>query len=37
LNRPIGHIPRVELIVGDAAEEILAYIEKNKHLVVAGV
>jgi hypothetical protein len=35
LNRPIGHIPRVELIVGDATEAIPAYIEVNKHLVVA--
>jgi hypothetical protein len=35
LNRPIGHIPRVELEVGDATETIPAYVEQNKHLVVA--
>lgn len=35
LNRPIGHIPRVELVVGDATNTIPEYIENNKHLVVA--
>ena len=35
LNRPIGHIPRVELEVGDATQTIPAYVEQNKHLVVA--
>jgi Macrocin-O-methyltransferase (TylF) len=35
LNRPIGHVPRVELVAGDATETIPAYIEQNKHLVVA--
>lgn len=35
LNRPIGHIPRVELIAGDATETIPAYLSENKHTVVA--
>jgi hypothetical protein len=35
LNRPIGHIPRSELVKGDVTETIPAYIERNPHLVVA--
>ena len=35
LNRPIGHIGRVELVAGDALETIPAYVEENAHLVVA--
>jgi Macrocin-O-methyltransferase (TylF) len=35
LNRPIGHIPRVELVKGDASATIPAYVTKNQHLVVA--
>jgi hypothetical protein len=35
LNRPIGHIPRVEMVEGDAAKTIPAYVAKNRHLVVA--
>ena len=35
LNRPIGHIPRVELEVGDATESIARYVRDNPHLVVA--
>jgi len=35
LNRPIGHIPRVELVVGDAVQTIPEYVHKNPHLVVA--
>jgi hypothetical protein len=35
LNRPIGHIPRIELIVGDAVASIPNFIEVNPHLVVA--
>ncbi len=35
LNRPIGHIPRVELVVGDAIQTIPKYVEDNPHLVVA--
>jgi hypothetical protein len=35
LNRPIGHIPRIELVKGDASKTIPKYIEDNRHLVVA--
>jgi hypothetical protein len=35
LNRPIGHIPRVELVKGDANLTIPKYVEENRHLVVA--
>ncbi len=35
LNRPIGHIDKVELIKGDAAETIPAYVRDAGHLVVA--
>jgi hypothetical protein len=34
-NRHIGHIPRVELVVGDAMKTIPEYLQKNPHLVVA--
>ena len=34
LNRPLGHIERVELVKGDAQETIPAYLEENKHTVV---
>lgn len=35
INRPLGHIPRVELVVGDAAETIPKYVQSNQHLVIA--
>lgn len=35
LNRPLGHIERVELVKGDAQHTIPAYLEDNKHAVVA--
>ena len=35
LNRPIGHIPRVELVKGDAVQSIPAFVAENSHLVVA--
>ena len=35
LNRPVGHISRVELVVGDAVQTIPAYVQSNQHLVVA--
>lgn len=35
INRPIGHIERVQLVVGDATETIPRYLEKNQHLVIA--
>jgi len=35
LNRPIGHIPRVELEVGDVLETIPIYLKENKQLVIS--
>lgn len=35
LNRHVGHIPRVELVVGDAMQTIPDYANRNRHLVVA--
>jgi len=35
LNRPIGHVPRIELVKGDASKTIPVYVEENRHLVVA--
>lgn len=35
VNRPLGHIERVELVKGDAQQTIPAYLEDNKHTVVA--
>lgn len=34
-NRAVGHIPRVELVKGDACETIPAYVQANPHLIVA--
>jgi len=34
-NRPIGHIERVELVQGDALQTIPAYLDANKHAVIA--
>lgn len=34
-NRPIGHIPRVELIKGDATKTIPKFVQENKHLIVS--
>jgi cephalosporin hydroxylase len=35
MNRAVGHIPRLELVKGDACETIPAYVASNPHLVVA--
>jgi len=35
MNRPISHIPKVELVKGDIIETADAFLEKNPHLVVA--
>jgi hypothetical protein len=35
LGRPISHIPRVELVVGDALQTMPEYVEQNQHLLVA--
>jgi hypothetical protein len=34
-NRQVSHIPKVELVKGDAKKTIPSYIEKNPHLVVS--
>ena len=34
-NRPLGHIPKVELVVGDASQTIPRYIEEHPHLLVS--
>jgi len=34
-NRTIGHLPKVEIVVGDACETIPKYIEGNQHLLVS--
>src|SRR5438105_341583 len=35
LGRPINHIPRVELVVGDALQTMPEYVDQNQHLLVA--
>jgi hypothetical protein len=35
LARPLGHIPRVQLVPGNAIETIPRYVAENRHLVVA--
>jgi hypothetical protein len=35
MNRPIGHIPKIDLVKGDATATIPKYVENNPHLVVA--
>jgi len=37
LNRAVGHIPRVELVKGDANLTIRQYVRDNPHLVVAAL
>ncbi len=34
-NRPLGHIPKVELVKGDACETIPAYLQEHPHLLVS--
>lgn len=34
-NRPLAHIPKVELIKGDATKTIPLYIEDNPHLIIS--
>ena len=33
--RPLGHIPKIELVKGDAMQTIPEYVERNPHLVVS--
>lgn len=35
MNRPISHIPKVELVCGDIVDTGPAYIDQNPHLVVS--
>ncbi len=35
LARPLGHIPRIELVPGDATKTVPQYVADNPHLVVA--
>ncbi len=35
LGRPLGHIPKIELVKGDAMKTIPEFIENNRHLMVA--
>jgi hypothetical protein len=35
LNRPVGHIPRIELVKGDASQTVPEYVKANQHLVVS--
>ena len=35
LNRPLNHIPKVELVQGDIAQTAPAYLRENPHLVVS--
>lgn len=34
-NRGLGHIPKVELVVGDVRETMPRYLEENPHILVA--
>ena len=36
-NRPIGHIPKIELVQGDACESIPDYLDKNPHLLISMI
>lgn len=35
MNRPLGHIPKVELVRGDIAKTAPEYLKQNRHLVVS--
>lgn len=35
LNRPLGHIPKIEIIAGDACETIPKYVNDNPHLLIS--
>jgi hypothetical protein len=35
VNRPLSHIPKVELVAGDLISTAPAYVEQNPHLIVA--
>jgi macrocin-O-methyltransferase TylF-like protien len=35
INRPLGHVERIELVKGNAQQTVPAYVEANKHTVVS--
>jgi hypothetical protein len=35
LNRPLGHVGKVQLVKGDATQTIPAFVESNPHLIVS--
>jgi hypothetical protein len=35
MNRPVGHIPKIELVKGDLVETLPQYLKDNPHLVVS--
>ncbi len=35
MNRPVGHIPKIELVKGDIKETMPQYLQANPHLVVS--
>lgn len=35
MYRPLGHIPKIDLVKGDALQTIPEYLERNSHLVVS--
>jgi Macrocin-O-methyltransferase (TylF) len=36
-NRPLGHIPKIELVAGNACEAIPRYVERSPHLLLSLV
>jgi len=34
-NRPLGHLPKIELVAGNACETITAYVESHPHLLIS--
>ena len=34
-NRPLGHIPKIELVAGDACQTIPAYLRDHPHLLIS--
>jgi hypothetical protein len=34
-NRPLGHIPKIELVQGDSCDTIPQYLEQNPHLLIS--
>lgn len=35
MNRPLSHIPKIELVKGDASITFTQYLEKNPHLIIS--